>query len=929
MKYISKSFKLLIVFVLIIGQFTFVPVSAMQVEEPIEYVEESSETDDLFYLEDIESDYINKEEIIVEETNELVCLSDSDEVVETEILFAGEGLEYEAVPEECIVAIPSRARNLNVGHGLVQFTLEPVNWNTAWGTLDQARTAAMNSMAVYHRLFANATTNTVATAVNGRFGRDALLLGESNNRLRVLIAGFVGYVPRDDNRNLSITATVNGTSRTFNVRARAVVIPFGSYPNNGNNGNVRSMSFYENRNNGELWRILTNNVNGTNSFSSFLTGPAPTWMPANVRFYSYDGVFFYRNPRHIRIDGSGAENANNPHFNYFQYLSFRSHSTVDAAHLNWFLGIQNNSSISVMRNSGQAFINAGNRYGINATLMFAKALHESAAGTSAIARNNNNLFGLGAFDATPGQSALSFPNVAASINDLANGWLSRGFLWPGNASGGADWRFEGAHAGHKGSGMNVRYATDPYWGQKIAGWAFRIDRNRPVGQRDMNRETIAVRRNGSAFAVRNDNGSLLYNANIRNGRFFPVLVTGNATNNRFRVKTHAAIVNNQTNRTALFNRSNAIGFVENSNVWLTGNTNLSNVTNPPVVVNPPVNPPVAPPTVVNPPAVVTPPNNNVNASQTVSNAQVNNRVSFAREGNNWFIWGLNNDGQLGNGNRLNVLHGNRININTLIPAGQTVREVVVAFNNRNVYILTNQGNVFASGANNFGQRSFNSVSNRFNQVNPLNHRINAMRFVDNRVRLQRADNRTEFWFFGANNFNVENRRFNSRDRLPVLVRFNSRDMATHVWQYNWPSNRVIGFTERNAAGRVIRRVENRYNGRNIRTRRDDTRFNGLGQRTRWITTWSNGTTGVRRESRDIRFNGASGRRTRRIVVTYNAGGNARTSRLEFVYSNGRLRAGARRYSTTFNNRGVATRTVRQNYNAAGNLLGSVRVAIRA
>jgi|GEM_PF-2821882 len=479
-----------------------------------------------------------------------------------EMLFADDMLEYIPEPEECISIMPFSASPGSAGSGLVQFVLEPISSSLPNGvTMAQARTAAMNTDTVYHRLYPTATSNVLATAVNGRFGRDAIFLGQSNNRFRIMIAGFVGYVPITG-RTVRITVPIDGTNRSFDVRANAVFVSFGSYPT-ASSGSVRSASHYVNRN-GELWRYLTTNVNNTN-FQRFLTGPAPSWMTQNRRYYSYDGVFFYTNPRNIRANGSGAVNANNPHFNYFQYLSFRSQSTVTAAQLNNFLVNHSglNVSNSVMVNQGNAFINAQNRYGTNALLMYAKAMHESAGGTSAIARNNNNLFGQGAIDAAPGTNAWHFATPAASVNDLANGWLSRGYLWPG------DWRYEGPHVGHKGSGMNVRYATDPYWGQKIAGWAFRIDRTRPANSRDINREQIVIRQNTSTVAVQNAAGSTLYTANPRGGRYFPFLVVG-TSGNRLRIQTDPAIVNGATNQTALYNRNNAIGYIPNGHVWTAG-----------------------------------------------------------------------------------------------------------------------------------------------------------------------------------------------------------------------------------------------------------------------------------------------------------------------------------------------------------------------
>ena len=522
-----------------------------------------------------------------------------------ELMFAEDMLPY---VEEDEIFLPIEPRNAPAAHsGLVQFVLEPVQSSLPPGvTMAQARAAAFNSNAVYHPLFANATTTAIATAVNGRYGRDAMYLGQSanGNRFRVMIAGFEGYVNRVGHRR-TITIPVNGVNRTFDVTANAVFLPFSNYPSNSGSSSVRSVSHYVNRG-GELFRYLTNNVTGTGGFVRFLTGPSPSWMTQNTRYYSFDGIYFYRNPRNIRVNGSGAVNANNPFFNYFQYLSFRAPSTVTAAQLNTFLTTQSNHGInvsnSVMRNQGGAFIGAQERYGVNALLMYAKAMHESFAGTSSIARNNNNLFGQGAIDAAPGTNAWHFATPAASINDLANGWLSRGYLWPD------DWRYAGPHVGHKGSGMNVRYATDPYWGQKIAGWAFRIDRTRPANSRDINREQIAIRRNTSSVAVTNAGGTTLYTANRHQFRYFAFLVTGTGSNNRLRILTDPTIANGVPNRTTRFNRNNAIGFIPNSNVWLTG------------AGNPATQPPTTNPPATNPPANnnITPPTHTVSPSQTAT-----------------------------------------------------------------------------------------------------------------------------------------------------------------------------------------------------------------------------------------------------------------------------------------------------------------------
>ena len=581
-----KFLKVFLAFMMLIIHLNVCSIS-VAAEDEVAYSEES--------VTDLEPELDVDTEI---EVNDEAYDESDDEIIDddyTELLELDEHEEIYQMP------VPF---NASIGDGLIQFELHPVGTLPNGVSEAQARTALMNVSTVTHPLFANATTTLAATAVNGAFGRDALFLGTSanGNRYRILIAGFEGYVNRIGATTHTVTVAINGQNHQLTVRANAVFVPFGhdgtarhlspmietnlpellfsyqtlEYTPEGFEVENRigilahqlptaqSVSHYINRN-GELWRVLTNNVNTSTGGAQFLTGPAPSWMSQNTKYYSFDGVYFYRNPRNIRVNGTGAVNANNPHFNYFQYLSFRSASSVTASQLNNFLhhelGTAENRNNSVLTGQGQHFINAQNRYGVNALLQYSKAMLESGRGLSAIARNNNNVFGLNAIDSAPGQNASVFPTVAASINDHANGWMSRGYLWP------EDWRYEGPHSGHKGSGMNVRYATDPYWGQKIAGWAFRIDRT--LNHQDRNREQIVIKQNRLPIAVINAGDTTLYMANPRQNRYFPFLVRGRY-GNRLRIVTDASIVNGVANRTALFNRSTSIGYIPNSNVWQAG-----------------------------------------------------------------------------------------------------------------------------------------------------------------------------------------------------------------------------------------------------------------------------------------------------------------------------------------------------------------------
>ena len=546
-------------------------------------------------VENLEEDFLNKES----DENEAIT-SEEINLEEAELIFIEENEINELILEENIegrelseLAMSTGVNNRGVGSGLVQFELALVGNLPAGVNATQMRHALMNVTTMTHSL-SRTPGGAVATAVNGAFGRDALFLEETNDHYRILIAGFEGWVPKNGTTQ-NVTVSIGGQNHTVQARAVAVFYPFGSYasgvtaftaPTNlqtlefadqkipfvadmvpfaNTAEEVASVSHYVNRN-GILWRVLTGNVASPTHTAQFIVGPAPTWMTQNTNFYSFDGVFFYRNPRNIRLNGQGAENENNPHFNYFQYLSFRSQSQVSATDLNNFIWNQLSAAdrqTSVMINSGQYFINAQATYGTNAILQFAKGILESNRGLSSIARNNNNLFGLNAIDSNPGGNASQFPTVSASISEHANHWLSRGYLNPG------DWRHAGPHVGHKGSGINVRYATDPYWGAKIAGWAFRIDQ--ASGGRDLNNYTIGVLQNNVSLPVTNANNVQLYVANTGGFRYFPFLVLDR---NARRIRTDAPVVGNNINHQAIFNRSTAIGYISGAaSLVFSGGTN--------------------------------------------------------------------------------------------------------------------------------------------------------------------------------------------------------------------------------------------------------------------------------------------------------------------------------------------------------------------
>lgn len=188
---------------------------------------------------------------------------------------------------------------------------------------------------------------------------------------------------------------------------------------------------------------------------------APVGLATNQRYYSADGYNFYADPLY--------EDYVLTYYPYYQFLPLRSKSNLSGEDLDAaFKALKGNVKKSALKDTGSEFKKAEELYGVNALLLYALAVHESAWGLSPYALERNNLFGWAAYDADP-DNASYFASIAQCINEQA-GLNLRYFLDID------DWRFFSMSLGNKGSGVNVKYASDPYWGQKIAAIAYSIDK---------------------------------------------------------------------------------------------------------------------------------------------------------------------------------------------------------------------------------------------------------------------------------------------------------------------------------------------------------------------------------------------------------------------------------------------------------------------
>ena len=293
--------------------------------------------------------------------------------------------------------------------------------------------------------------------VYGRSGADAAYLGEENGKVKFMMAGVVGLVDK------SKVQVVNLSS-------------------------AKSYSQYYADGTNLIHRITMNTT--TSGWGGFVNvGPQQSYMKTGQSYYSYDGHYFYQNYSTMLSDyrnntRQNSINANSPYYNYFQYLPLRSQTAYSGSALNNMINIHASGN-SKMNNTGANFVNRQNSYGTNALIMASVGAIESGWGSSSIAQSKNNLFGLNAVDSSPGESADTYKSVDACIQTFSETYLSKRYLRAG-------WSFyHGGFLGDKASGMNVSYASDPYWGEKIANIAWQLDNEN--GQKDRYKYTIGIK----------------------------------------------------------------------------------------------------------------------------------------------------------------------------------------------------------------------------------------------------------------------------------------------------------------------------------------------------------------------------------------------------------------------------------------------------
>lgn len=425
------------------------------------------------------------------------------------------------------------------------------------GAIVNARYALVENNDGNFNLYLNPYDNIAYTYINGNYGKEAAFIDYDPNtdRVKIKISGFAGWTNRH-NVDIKLLTGGNSNTVTvfadYSIKIRTgpslKSSHTGKYVNKGeihhysetkyadgytwyhidsgwfaakdhtwakpNSGSYVTRTYYIIGDVLAHYLYLKSDKTGIYYTYPIYLGRMPSHFERNVIYYSYDGTYFYKNIFDMLDDyredsNNRSYNKDKPYYNYFMHLPVHNKTKHTAESFNqiikekgyWrnktpgvvynmpngeFIPNVDRGGISLLFNMGHTIIQIQEETGVNAFDIFATAVHESAFGTSKIAFGKNNLFGYGAGDGNPYVLAHSYSSPEESIRAYANAisgkWINVD-----------DYRYFGSSAGNKIMGSNVKYASDPYWGEKKSHAMYLRDLK--LGQSEFNGKTLGIIKN--------------------------------------------------------------------------------------------------------------------------------------------------------------------------------------------------------------------------------------------------------------------------------------------------------------------------------------------------------------------------------------------------------------------------------------------------
>ena len=225
--------------------------------------------------------------------------------------------------------------------------------------------------------------------------------------------------------------------------------------------------------------VNSSQVQAVNSSTTFIPDYVSDGKYVYHRYSQYSKVMVARHHQDMVVGKSyySADGINFGTFKLehpFQFSNLKSKTNYTAADLDRLYRLMG-ASDSRLAGKGATFKAAEEKYGVNALYLVAHSALESAWGRSKIARDKNNFFGISAYDNNPYNAATKFDDVDSGILGAAR-WINEKYLSK------STYPARGAYLGNKAGGMNVNYATAPYWGESIASIMFAA--NEKLGRKD-------------------------------------------------------------------------------------------------------------------------------------------------------------------------------------------------------------------------------------------------------------------------------------------------------------------------------------------------------------------------------------------------------------------------------------------------------------
>ena len=233
-------------------------------------------------------------------------------------------------------------------------------------------------------------------------------------------------------------------------------------------------------------------------------GPKPEYLEEGKAYYSYDGHYFYSDDKlYEMLDDyrngirDSSVNPEDPWYDWYQFVSHRTLSHVTEEMLRQYFeetmgvsgpmttyydndkdgigDILNQSQLYGMQN---IFMQAQYEFGANALMMLAVSQSESGSGRSSLSYTRNNLFSHAAYDNNEEAERGRYNDIRSSVISHAKYYLSGSYLSPMKE------QYNGGFFGNLAAGMNVRYSSDPYWGEKMASAYRNLDETMGTGDGD-------------------------------------------------------------------------------------------------------------------------------------------------------------------------------------------------------------------------------------------------------------------------------------------------------------------------------------------------------------------------------------------------------------------------------------------------------------